>query len=127
MRGGLKTLRLQQLDRGLGPLRAAGNLPRPQRGWLRAARRGGRSRDAPPGRKARRAMSLVPSGDGSTPLSPDEEDDLIPSLATKEELNEWERLNILEPRAWDLRRGYLDALRAADQADIRPLLAFARS
>jgi hypothetical protein len=72
-------------------------------------------------------MSLVPSGDGSTPLSPDEEDDLIPSLATKEELNEWERLNILEPRAWDLRRGYLDALRAADQADIRPLLAFARS
>jgi len=71
-----KTLRLQQLDRGLGPLRAAGNLPRPQRGWLRAVR---------------------------------------------------EAVEILEPRAWDFRRGCLDALRAADQADIRPLLAFARS
>ena len=31
------------------------------------------------------------TSDGQTPLSPDELADLIPSLATKEELNEWER------------------------------------
>jgi Fic-DOC domain mobile mystery protein B len=49
-------------------------------------------------------MSLLVEGDGSTPLSPDEEDDLIPSLATKEELNEWERLNILEAYSWALDR-----------------------
>lgn len=41
--------------------------------------------------------------DGSTPLSPDELADLIPSLATKQELNEWERENILQARAWALR------------------------
>jgi Fic-DOC domain mobile mystery protein B len=49
-------------------------------------------------------MSVLVDGDGSTPLSPDEEDDLIPSLATKEELNEWERLNILEAYSWALDR-----------------------
>ena len=41
--------------------------------------------------------------DGSTPLSPDELEDLIPSLANKQELNEWERENILQARAWALR------------------------
>ena len=41
--------------------------------------------------------------DGSTPLSPDELADLIPSLATKQELNEWERENILQARTWALR------------------------
>lgn len=40
--------------------------------------------------------------DGQTPLSPDELADLIPNLATKEELNEWERENILLGRAWAL-------------------------
>jgi Fic-DOC domain mobile mystery protein B len=51
-------------------------------------------------------MNFFVAGDGNTPLSPDEEDDLIPSLATKEELNEWERLNIVEAYAWALdRRG----------------------
>jgi fido (protein-threonine AMPylation protein) len=51
-------------------------------------------------------MSLLQTGDeagdGSTLLSPEEEDDLIPSLSTKQELNEWERLNILEAYAWAL-------------------------
>lgn len=37
---------------------------------------------------------------GNTPLSPEELADLIPSLATKEELNEWERENNLQARAW---------------------------
>ena len=37
---------------------------------------------------------------GKTPLSPEELEDLIPNLATKEELNEWERENILLARQW---------------------------
>lgn len=41
----------------------------------------------------------IPS-DGNTPLSPDELADLIPNLATKHELNEWERENILLARHW---------------------------
>jgi Fic-DOC domain mobile mystery protein B len=39
-------------------------------------------------------------GDGNTPLSPEEQNDLIPDLTTREELNEWERQNILEAYAW---------------------------
>jgi Fic-DOC domain mobile mystery protein B len=49
-------------------------------------------------------MSLFVAGDGNTLLSPDEEADLIPSLATKQELNEWERLNIVEAYAWAFNR-----------------------
>ncbi len=41
-------------------------------------------------------MNLFPEGEGNTPLSADEQADLLPNLATKEELNEWERQNILE-------------------------------
>jgi Fic-DOC domain mobile mystery protein B len=47
-------------------------------------------------------MSLFLEGEGNTPLSADEQADLIPNLATKEELNEWERQNILEAYAWAL-------------------------
>jgi fido (protein-threonine AMPylation protein) len=48
-------------------------------------------------------MNLFTAGDaesGSTPLSPEEQDDLIPDLSTREELNEWERQNIIEAYAW---------------------------
>lgn len=45
-------------------------------------------------------MPLVTTSDGNTPLSPEELADLIPSLATQEELNEWERQNILLAREW---------------------------
>jgi Fic-DOC domain mobile mystery protein B len=41
--------------------------------------------------------------EGNTPLSPEEIADLIPSLATKEELNEWERENILPAREWAIK------------------------
>ena len=47
-------------------------------------------------------MSSFTTGDGNTPLSPEEQDDLIPDLSTKEELNEWERQNILEAYGWAL-------------------------
>jgi Fic-DOC domain mobile mystery protein B len=45
-------------------------------------------------------MTLVARGDGHTPLSPEELADLVPNLSTKEELNEWERQNILEAYGW---------------------------
>lgn len=41
-----------------------------------------------------------PPNDGNTPLSPEQLADLIPNLATKDELNEWERENILLAREW---------------------------
>ena len=44
--------------------------------------------------------TITATSDGNTPLSPDELADLIPNLATKEELNEWERDNILLARNW---------------------------
>jgi len=47
-------------------------------------------------------MNLFTTGDGNTPLSPEEQADLMPNLATKEELNEWERQNILEAYSWAL-------------------------
>ena len=47
-------------------------------------------------------MNLFPEGEGNTPLSADEQADLIPNLATQEELNEWERQNILEAYSWAL-------------------------
>ena len=45
-------------------------------------------------------MTLLEEGDGKTPLSTEEQADLIPSLATRDELNEWERQNILEAYRW---------------------------
>jgi Fic-DOC domain mobile mystery protein B len=45
-------------------------------------------------------MNLFTTGDGNTPLSPEEQEELIPDLTTKEELNEWERQNILEAYVW---------------------------
>jgi Fic-DOC domain mobile mystery protein B len=45
-------------------------------------------------------VTLATTSDGNTPLSPEELAELIPNLATKEELNEWERENILLAREW---------------------------
>jgi len=47
-------------------------------------------------------VSLLPRDDGHTLLTPDEEAELIPSLVTRGDLNEWERLNILEAARWAL-------------------------
>jgi Fic-DOC domain mobile mystery protein B len=47
-------------------------------------------------------MTIFTTGDGNTPLSPEEQTDLIPNLATKEELNEFERANILVAYDWAL-------------------------
>ena len=45
-------------------------------------------------------MTLFETGDGNTPLSPEEQADLIPDLTTRQELNEWERQNILQAFRW---------------------------
>jgi Fic-DOC domain mobile mystery protein B len=47
-------------------------------------------------------VSLHTEGDGKTPLSPEEQAELIPNLGSKEDLNEWERQNILEAYSWAL-------------------------
>jgi Fic-DOC domain mobile mystery protein B len=47
-------------------------------------------------------MTLFATGEGNTPLSPDEQADLIPNLSTRDELNEWERANILVAYDWAL-------------------------
>ena len=39
-------------------------------------------------------------GEGNTPLTPEELDDLIPALTTKQDLNEWEEKNIILARTW---------------------------
>jgi Fic-DOC domain mobile mystery protein B len=45
-------------------------------------------------------MTIAPAGDGKTPLIPEESTDLIPELSTKEELDEWERKNIVLAAEW---------------------------
>ena len=55
------------------------------------------------------------SGDGNTPLSPEELADLIPNLATKQDLNEWERENILLAREWAIRDRTSPAEMASDE------------
>jgi Fic-DOC domain mobile mystery protein B len=48
-------------------------------------------------------MTLFATENGNTPLNPEEQADMIPNLTTREELNEWERQNILEAYGWALR------------------------
>ena len=57
---------------------------------------------------------------GNTPLSPDEVTDLIPNLATKEELNQWERENILLARDWAV-AGRTSAINMASDKYVRKL------
>jgi Fic-DOC domain mobile mystery protein B len=66
-------------------------------------------------------MTLFTTGDGNTPLNPEEHDDLIPDLSTKEELNEWERQNILEAAAWALDPRNLNRRDPFTEAYIREL------
>jgi len=69
-------------------------------------------------------MSLFTAGDeesGDTTLSPEEQDDLIPDLSTREELNEWERLNIIEAYAWVFERRNLRRNNPLTEAYVREL------
>lgn len=64
---------------------------------------------------------MVTTGDGNTPLSPEEEADLIPNLATRGELNEWERQNILEAWAWALDAKTIQRLDPLGESYVREL------
>lgn len=66
-------------------------------------------------------MSPVTASGGDTPLSPEELADLIPSLATREELNEWERENILAARRWALAERNVRSSEPVTDAYIRKL------
>lgn len=66
-------------------------------------------------------MNLFAEGDGNTPLSLDEQLDLIPDLTSKEELNEWERLNILEAYGWALDKRNLNRLDPLSESYVRQL------
>ena len=59
--------------------------------------------------------ALVKAGDGNTPLAPEELGGLIPSLATKQDLNEWERQNILLAREWAIRGRAAPAAMASEE------------
>jgi Fic-DOC domain mobile mystery protein B len=66
-------------------------------------------------------MSLFVTGEGNTPLSPEEQDDLIPDLVTKEDLNEWERQNILEAYEWAFDRRNLHRHDSFTESYVREL------
>ena len=66
-------------------------------------------------------MTLFTTGEGNTPLTPDEQADLIPNLATKEELNQWERENILVAYSWALNPRTLVRENALSEPYIRSL------
>jgi len=64
---------------------------------------------------------LVNPAPGNTPIDPDELEQLIPSLATKAELDEWERANILEAYEWALSGRVLRAADPFDEPFLREL------
>jgi Fic-DOC domain mobile mystery protein B len=66
-------------------------------------------------------MMLFSEGDGKTPLSDEEQADLIPNLAVREELNEWERQNILEAYAWAFHQNNTSRLDPLTEPYIREL------
>jgi Fic-DOC domain mobile mystery protein B len=68
-------------------------------------------------------MHHDPIPKANTPLSPEEQADLIPSLATREELNEWERDNILRGRQWALSERQISRLDPAKEPYLRELHA----
>jgi Fic-DOC domain mobile mystery protein B len=65
--------------------------------------------------------SLRPDAPGNTPISEDEIEALIPNLATRAELNEWERENIILAERWCFSPRVLKKFNPALEADVREL------
>jgi Fic-DOC domain mobile mystery protein B len=63
-------------------------------------------------------MSTVP---GATPINLIDPNDLIPSISTEKERNEWERLNILRARGWALNPRVLSRRDPTDEIYLRML------
>lgn len=66
-------------------------------------------------------MNLFHAGEGNTAVSPEEQLQLIPNLSTKEELNEWERSNILIAYDWALDSRMLKRREPLSEAYVREL------
>jgi Fic-DOC domain mobile mystery protein B len=67
------------------------------------------------------AASLLSGSAGNTPIHEDELEALIPNLATRAELNEWERENIIFAERWCFSPRVLKAFDPASEADLRKL------
>jgi Fic-DOC domain mobile mystery protein B len=65
--------------------------------------------------------ALLSDSPGNTPISPDEIEGLIPNLATRAELNEWERENIILAERWCFSQRVLKSFNPASEADLREL------
>ena len=67
------------------------------------------------------APSLLSDSPGNTPIREDELASLIPDLATRAELNEWERENIISAERWCFSPRVLKAFKPASEIDLRKL------
>ncbi len=69
-------------------------------------------------------MSTIPGLNdtpGNTPLHPDDAAQLIPSLATRRELDEWERQNILQAQTWAFSPRVMGQREPLDEIYVREL------
>lgn len=69
-------------------------------------------------------MSTIPNLNeppGNTPLHPDDAAQLIPNLATRKELDEWERKNILGAQRWAFNSRVLSSRNPLDEIYLREL------
>jgi Fic-DOC domain mobile mystery protein B len=69
-------------------------------------------------------MSTIPNLNeipGNTPLHPDDAGQLIPNLATRKELDEWERTNILVAQRWAFNSRVLQSRDLLDELYLREL------
>jgi Fic-DOC domain mobile mystery protein B len=65
--------------------------------------------------------AILSESPGNTPISEDEIEALIPNLATRSELNEWERENIILAERWCFSARVLKKFNPACEADVREL------
>ena len=66
-------------------------------------------------------ISDLNSVPGNTPIHPDDAAKLIPNLATKKELDEWERQNILEAQEWAFSSRVMKSRNPLDEIYLREL------
>lgn len=66
-------------------------------------------------------ISDLNSVPGNTPIHPDDAAKLIPNLATKKELDEWERQNILEAQEWAFSSRIMKSRNPLDEIYLREL------
>jgi Fic-DOC domain mobile mystery protein B len=64
---------------------------------------------------------IFTNSEGNTPISPDEIDALIPNLASRLELNEWERENIIRAERWCFSARVLNKFNPVSETDLRDL------